>query len=703
MLAFILNKQNFNFNNNFNTKQQNAKFENIDLEIKSRINKIIDFNPEDNIDITENSEENETQKSFKLEKSGKTDANKSIISSTSKYRSNYFLEKVKIYKKVSSLAEIATSILIIFGSFISIIENNKYYLDNFYNRVFATTIINEMRHYTGNITGMSLNDLLINLTLWKILDEDPARVTSRDIYYNKTNSEIISLFQVEKDFNYYQNSSSLSYKDITVPLQVSSSGNILRYILLITSILACCLNFISRYLDYLKEYVYKKESDTPFRKTEFFYFMLFEILTISIFQYPNINFYFIQFELGNTIIFPISTILSSICIFRLCYSFKIFKNITKWSTLQAESICEAFVCKANSSFAFKALQKEYPFITLTGIFLLTCICFGFSLRNFELLYWESQEVKIQDWTYEWNAVWCIFVAMTTVGYGDFFPKTHLGRFLVIVACLVGTYFVSMMMVFMTQKSILDESEFKAYKLITRLKLRREIKSIQAVLVYKTLELKKSKNQDGEAYEKHKNTIQYLIEKINSKNRRIRTFEVVATKEQLFDICERIDNDIKDMYNELESIHLLNEIIKDFTDSQIESVRFLKKNIYAMKLIYKEIINSKKFGNLNNLIIENVVSEDEDASDNDKGKSFYNRSLHSKDNQASQVEIDISTFNINENELKSTFEVLINNPYSPNKKRNNLKQLTRSRSQRKVGIRNIHKKNTNPKLDSSKIK
>ena len=57
--------------------------------------------------------------------------------------------------------------------------------------------------------------------------------------------------------------------------------------------------------------------------------------------------------------------------------------------------------------------------------------------------------------------------MTTVGYGDFFPKTHFGRGFIIVSCVIGIYFVSMMMIFMTQKSILTESEQKVYKLMIK--------------------------------------------------------------------------------------------------------------------------------------------------------------------------------------------------------------------------------------------
>ena len=60
-------------------------------------------------------------------------------------------------------------------------------------------------------------------------------------------------------------------------------------------------------------------------------------------------------------------------------------------------------------------------------------------------------------------------------------KFIIGRILIIFAYIIRIYFVSMMMIFMNQKSILTEKELKDYKLITRLKIRNQLKDIILIL------------------------------------------------------------------------------------------------------------------------------------------------------------------------------------------------------------------------------
>jgi hypothetical protein len=279
--------------------------------------------------------------------------------------------------------------------------------------------------------------------------------------------------------------------------------------------------------------------------------------------YPGINSYVLYMELGTALIVPVTSILSVFSLLRVYFFLKIFKHLTKWTSSLAEYICDKYAANASTWFAFKAFQKENTFLILLFIFILSCYCFGMGVKTFELLYWEHFDTPSQDWSYQWNAMWFVFVTMTTVGYGDLFPRTQFGRSITILSCFVGVYFVSMMMVFMTFKSIPSEKESKAFKLITRLNIRKEIKDIHASMIFHSLNLQnlRIKNKEGEIEEKEynyqtiyqKRCITALIEKLKEKKRLINSYDFIPTKEQLLDMSEKLDSDIKDIKRELSSL------------------------------------------------------------------------------------------------------------------------------------------------------
>lgn len=59
--------------------------------------------------------------------------------------------------------------------------------------------------------------------------------------------------------------------------------------------------------------------------------------------------------------------------------------------------------------------------------------------------------------------------MTTVGFGEGYPSTHLGRFIGVCACLIGMLLVSLMVVSLTLSSEFTQEESKvAYLLMQQI-------------------------------------------------------------------------------------------------------------------------------------------------------------------------------------------------------------------------------------------
>jgi len=66
-----------------------------------------------------------------------------------------------------------------------------------------------------------------------------------------------------------------------------------------------------------------------------------------------------------------------------------------------------------------------------------------------------------------NACWFIFVTMTTIGYGDIAPSTHVGRFVAVIAAQVGIILVSLITAALANLMKYDTSEQSAMVIIGR--------------------------------------------------------------------------------------------------------------------------------------------------------------------------------------------------------------------------------------------
>jgi succinate-acetate transporter protein len=62
---------------------------------------------------------------------------------------------------------------------------------------------------------------------------------------------------------------------------------------------------------------------------------------------------------------------------------------------------------------------------------------------------KSGEVAVMDFSTYGNAMWNVIITMTTVGYGDFYARTEIGRFVIFIVCIWGVFVVSLMVVTMT--------------------------------------------------------------------------------------------------------------------------------------------------------------------------------------------------------------------------------------------------------------
>lgn len=117
-------------------------------------------------------------------------------------------------------------------------------------------------------------------------------------------------------------------------------------------------------------------------------------------------------------------------------------------------------------------MKESPYL---GILL--SLCFGIIIFAYQLKIFEGplSEASGQYFDSYFNCLWVTVITITTVGYGDIYPKTHIGRLVGITACLSGYVMISLFVITLTNMLNLSVAEQNSFNLMKRLEFREEIK------------------------------------------------------------------------------------------------------------------------------------------------------------------------------------------------------------------------------------
>jgi len=103
------------------------------------------------------------------------------------------------------------------------------------------------------------------------------------------------------------------------------------------------------------------------------------------------------------------------------------------------------------TYCIKSIFKDNPFSFIITIFLISLGMFSFAFRIAENVIYSTTPLG----TYG-NMAWMTVVTMTTVGYGDYTPKTQLGRIIGALCVSWGVLIVSVMVVVLTRAFSMDK-------------------------------------------------------------------------------------------------------------------------------------------------------------------------------------------------------------------------------------------------------
>ena len=613
--------------------------------------------------------------------------------------------KFSRFKFLSKIFDLAGIIIIIFTHILIQIEDDEFYSYNRETRISGSILLNYLyTNDSNNITWDDVfNDERLNLkkifficleneneTLHKKYPKKIKEYMDKNNiqnFHNMTNAQILEAYEISKNtFGYESNERNtngqtsqatnrnddiLTYSNYNFDLEISDLSNKFRITILILTIIAFLLFFISWYLQfYVEEEMDKMQkqlnkevkpeneetkdnslapnnNSNNFKKRHFynsiyFFYVILELIILAVIPYPGETFKFIIKYPNRILIYPFSSLFNAILSFRILFILKLLNIYSLYRKPAEEKILIKNGIMPNFLFDLKAYHKKYPLYTLLILFIATIYIFGLLLRYFEMYYWEGATQYRQLWNYRWNSFWCVFISMTTVAFGDLFPKTYIGRIIIIFATVIGIYFIFMTMTLISQKSILSDTELKAYKLINRLIYRNLLRDVNASIIYHSLKMIqlrkkfKKKNIDNQkSYEfefnAEKKMILDQIELYKIYNEKLKRSDKVQTKDQLIDILEQIEKNIFDIEEQLIILEKINTSFQGFKNAQSLMLKYLKSNILNTQFIY-EILqrNHKIFG---------VLGMDQNLAEKEKHKL--------------RQEIDVLYTNYHENEKNLT--------------------------------------------------
>ena len=122
---------------------------------------------------------------------------------------------------------------------------------------------------------------------------------------------------------------------------------------------------------------------------------------------------------------------------------------------RSNRICKMYGCKSDFAFSFKVLFKDNPLLLIVIMFTSSSLIFGYAIylaeRSLSVGIYEPQVANNFA-----NALWLILVTITTVGYGDYYPQTILGRLIIFIVAIWGTFIVSIMVVVVSNTLKIDK-------------------------------------------------------------------------------------------------------------------------------------------------------------------------------------------------------------------------------------------------------
>jgi hypothetical protein len=170
--------------------------------------------------------------------------------------------------------------------------------------------------------------------------------------------------------------------------------------------------------------------------------------------------------LGGIYSFNVDSLVAIFSVLRIYHFVRVYVHYSVWFTGETQLICKKFGFIPDLYFVIKTELKVRPFKVLLSAMFLIAMVAALIIQSCETPFTTND--KTQDFGYFINPLWMCFVTMATVGYGDFYPRTHLGRLTGVAVSIMGMISASLFVVFLQQLVEFNPKEQKVVNSHTHL-------------------------------------------------------------------------------------------------------------------------------------------------------------------------------------------------------------------------------------------
>jgi hypothetical protein len=194
-----------------------------------------------------------------------------------------------------------------------------------------------------------------------------------------------------------------------------------------------------------------------------------EILSCAFFMPPYANYVYTGYMMDLIYCYNLNAIISFFVLLKCYIILRVYSYFSRWTSDTANSICMKYKVRTGIHFAIKAELKKRPYTVLIILMIVVLTLCSIGVRTFEYsLKDPSSPIEVNSELQSLaNCFWLTIITMMTVGYGDFFPKSHFGRAVTVVACIIGMLLVSLIVVSLAVVSEFSAEEKKAYLIIKK--------------------------------------------------------------------------------------------------------------------------------------------------------------------------------------------------------------------------------------------